>query len=191
MDARTVASALCGQRGRLAALCLLAVAIIFLGAGANALAQDEAQAMNDAPSAVESPDKANEPKTFAEWMEKAQAGDPKAQCNVGVFYVNGKSVPLNIRLGIEWLHRSADQGFSYAQYVLAEIYTSGESDVVADTPEAFFWASVSAAATDLPEKIQRKAAKLRDLNLERLSADEAQEAQQKTAAWWASHPHTP
>lgn len=127
------------------------------------------------------------PETFPEWMAKALDGDPEAQCNVGVFYVNGESIPQNFHLGVEWLGRSADQGFSYAQFVLAGLYTRGVGDLPPDTLKAYFWASLSAAATDLPEKHLRKAAKIRDANRDRLTIDELRQAQDMTRQWWEKH----
>ncbi len=179
----------CGLYAR-SGLVVLAVCVFVLsGAGTPCVAWAQ---QNTGPMAteVEQP-KDSEPETFGEWMAKAREGDPKAQCNVGIFYVNGDSVPLNVRQGVEWLRRSADQGFSYAQYVLAEIYTSGESDLDANTQEAYFWASISAAATDLPDKVLSKAAKLRDLNQDRLTQDKIRAVQDKTAAWWAAHASKP
>jgi len=176
--------------------CALMAALAALGAPEKALAADPA----DKPESVtaektgpatpaESLD--NEPKkpaTFAQWMAKAEQGDPEAQCNVGVFYVNGDSVPQNFPLGIKWLSHAADQGFSYAQYVMAGLYTRGVGDMPPDTLKAYFWASLSAAATDLPEKYLRKAAKIRDANRDRLTVEQLRQAQDMTRQWWEKHP---
>jgi len=176
------------------ALALVAVLAVS-AAGSSAWAVDLStppqtsdQAAAEAEVAAEAPAEApKKPETFAEWMALAEKGDPEAQCNVGVYYVNGASVPQNFHLGVEWLSRSADQNFSYAQYVLAGLYTRGVGDLPPDTLKAYFWASLSAAATDLPEKHLHKAAKIRDANRDRLTVEQLRQAQDMTRQWWEKH----
>lgn len=169
------------RRMGMAFVCALIATLAALGAPERALAADPAVPVE---SEAQEPKK---PATFAEWMANAEKGDPEAQCNIGVFYVNGESVPQNFHLGVEWLARSADQDFSYAQYVLAGLYTRGVGDLPPDTLRAYFWASLCAAATDLPEKYLRKAAKIRDANRDRLTIEELRKAQEMTRQWWKKH----
>src|SRR5712691_12852330 len=48
----------------------------------------------------------------------AEAGDPRAQTQLGAWYVEGKEIPKNAVEGVKWLRRAAEQGDSNAQYDL-------------------------------------------------------------------------
>jgi TPR repeat protein len=58
-------------------------------------------------------------------IEKAQAGDAKAEYQIGWSYCTGKGVPVNYREAAKWLRRSATQGFPDAQFALGYLYEHG------------------------------------------------------------------
>jgi TPR repeat protein len=62
---------------------------------------------------------------IADLVQKAQAGDPKAQFDLAGSYIAGKGVPLDRGKGIEWLRKSADRGYAGAQVTLGYLYQKG------------------------------------------------------------------
>lgn len=59
------------------------------------------------------------------WREDASAGDPAAQRNLGLLYLNGQGVPKDEAAAAEWFRRSADQGFPRAAANLADLHLRG------------------------------------------------------------------
>jgi TPR repeat protein len=121
------------------------------------------------------------PETFETALAKAQAGDAKAQCALGVAYINGTSVPQNFGQGLHWLHRSSEAGYGYARYVLADLYSRGYGGVPVSDAQAYYFASLAAASSSLPEKFREKAVKLRNASARRLSPAELTGLQAKAA----------
>jgi TPR repeat protein len=70
--------------------------------------------------------------TIADLVQKAQAGDAKAQFDLANAYNTGKGVPLDRAKAIEWLRKSADQGYAGAQVTLGRLYEKG---VLREVPE--------------------------------------------------------
>ena len=61
-----------------------------------------------------------------ECLDKAKAGDPRAQYDIGVLLFRGTLGGLrNFEKSVEWLERSADQGYANAQAALGEKYVFG------------------------------------------------------------------
>ncbi|MCW8451588.1 tetratricopeptide repeat protein [Legionella quinlivanii] len=54
--------------------------------------------------------------------------DVRAEYNLGVIYLEGKTNPVDYQKGIEWMTDAAFKGNAYAQYVLANIYEKGLVD---------------------------------------------------------------
>lgn len=121
------------------------------------------------------------PETFDALLGKAQAGDAKAQCALGVAYINGTRAPQNFGQGLHWLHRSSEAGYGYARYVLADLYSRGYGGVPVSDAQAYYYASLAAASSTLPEKFREKAVKLRNASARRLSPAELTGLQAKTA----------
>jgi hypothetical protein len=67
--------------------------------------------------------------TIADLIQKAQAGDPKAQFELANAYVGGQGVPMNPAKGMEWLRKSADQGYAGAEVTLGALYQQGFKDL--------------------------------------------------------------
>jgi TPR repeat protein len=62
--------------------------------------------------------------------QAAEAGDARAQCNLGILYDNGLDdngyvVEGNRPQAVRWLSAAAEQGLSRAQVKLAEVYADG------------------------------------------------------------------
>ena len=61
-----------------------------------------------------------------ECLDKAKAGDPRAQYDIGVLLFRGTLGGLrNFEKSVEWLQRAADQGYANAQAALGEKYVFG------------------------------------------------------------------
>lgn len=56
--------------------------------------------------------------TFEETLQKANAGDDKAQVNLGVMYAKGEGVPKDYKQAMSWYSKAADQGDAIAQFNL-------------------------------------------------------------------------
>jgi hypothetical protein len=100
---------------------------------------------------------ADDPKNdphLAELLKNAEAGDAKAQYNLGLAFYNGvKGPPVEVRPGIrrskiiltqntplatDWFRKSAAQGYSEAQFMLGKCYLAG-SGVEKNKEEAMKW----------------------------------------------------
>ena len=76
-----------------------------------------------------------EPRAKSDGVEKrllqaAEAGDARAQCNLGILYDNGLddngyAVEGNRPQAVRWLLAAAEQGLPRAQVKLAEVYADG------------------------------------------------------------------
>lgn len=142
-------------------------------------------ALAAAPSSPDAPDAApkalGSPEPFTVKLAKAQSGDPRAQCALGVAYVNGTSVPQDFRQGLHWLHRSSEAGFGYARYVLADLYSRGYGGVPVNDAQAYYFASLAAASSSLAENYRERAVKLRNASAKRLTPAEVAGLQAKAA----------
>lgn len=114
-------------------------------------------------------------------MARAENGDPKAQCDIGIAYLNGRHVAQDYRLGLHWLTKSSDAGFAYARFVLADVYNRGYAGVPVNEELAYYYASLAAASSTLPDRIRDRAVKLRDTAAKRLSAAQITGMQAKAA----------
>lgn len=121
------------------------------------------------------------PATFEEWLPLAENGDPEAQCNIGVAYLNGTKVAQDFTKGLAWLVRSSDAGFGYARYVLADVYSRGYAGVPVSDERAYYYAILAAASSSLSEKYREKAVKIRDACGKRLTPAQMTQVQASTA----------
>ncbi len=74
---------------------------------------------------------------------KAEAGDPKAQNNLGVLYANGQGVPKDYAKAAHWYRLAANQGNAFAQYDLGVLYATGQG-VPKDYGKAAHWYRLAA-----------------------------------------------
>jgi uncharacterized protein len=72
------------------------------------------------------------------WKPLAEAGDPRAQTNVGLMYSQGKGVPKDAAEAFSWYQKAAMQNYMDAEYNLALLYRDGKG-VKTDFAEAIRW----------------------------------------------------
>ncbi len=87
-------------------------------------------------------------KTFTEIKVKAEAGDVKAQCDLGVAYENGFGVREDQQEAAKWFRKAADQGNAKAQNSLAGMYHTSRG-VLQDNKEAVKWFRKAAEQGDV------------------------------------------
>ena len=76
-------------------------------------------------------------------LQKAEAGDKKAQYRLAIAYQEGRGVEKNYFEAAKWYRRSADQGFAAAQSALGFYYRHGLG-LPRDAIEAVHWYRVAA-----------------------------------------------
>ena len=76
--------------------------------------------------------------------ETAEAGDPKAQCEVAQKYALGQGVPKNMETCFRWLKKSAASGYHRALFMLGGCTIQGEGGMKKDPTAG--WALVLKAA---------------------------------------------
>ncbi|NGZ95462.1 MAG: hypothetical protein CV089_04890 [Nitrospira sp. WS110] len=74
----------------------------------------------------------------SELLKRAEAGNPDAQNQLGVFYSEGRGVPQNYLEAKDWFKKAADQGHSDAQVNLGTLYSLGQGATFSDQM-ALFW----------------------------------------------------
>jgi TPR repeat protein len=84
------------------------------------------------------------PEAFALFKRAAEQGDARAQFEAGSMYAVGRGVEKNCDLAMNWLSKSANQNFSYAQGALASVYFNGDSCAPKDYAKAKMWAQKAA-----------------------------------------------
>ncbi len=79
-----------------------------------------------------------------EWRTLADAGDPIAQYNLGLLYLDGHGVPQSTAEAASWFRRAAEQDYTEAQHNLGAMYGSGQG-VKRDYVQAYKWLNICAA----------------------------------------------
>lgn len=74
----------------------------------------------------------------SEILKRAEAGNPDAQNQLGVFYSEGRGVPQNYHEAKDWFKKAADQGHADAQVNLGTLYSLGQGATFSDQM-ALFW----------------------------------------------------
>jgi TPR repeat protein len=77
-------------------------------------------------------------KKFEEIKAKAEKGDAKAQCSLGVCYHDGDGVTKDTVEAVKWYQKAAEQGLAPAQTNLGVCYQDGVG-VTRDALEAVKW----------------------------------------------------
>ncbi|NQW45593.1 MAG: sel1 repeat family protein [Deltaproteobacteria bacterium] len=83
-----------------------------------------------------------------ELLSKANAGDVKAQVQVGIAYYEGLKIERNNKKAVEWFMKSAEQKSSVGEALLAMCYKQGDG-VTQDFKKAFELFQKSAKKGDL------------------------------------------
>ena len=75
------------------------------------------------------------------WLQRAVAeGDqPDALAVLGETYLNGEGVDKDVKLGIEYFEKAADQGHATAQFELGMMYKEGHEGLVQDVETGLKW----------------------------------------------------
>ncbi|HUO23629.1 MAG TPA: peptidoglycan-binding protein [Caulobacteraceae bacterium] len=82
------------------------------------------------------------------WTQRAaDAGDPKAMHNLGLYYFHGDGGTKNVGLAASWFRRAADLGLVDSQYNLAQLYEEGLG-VGQNPAEAYKWFLIAAKSGD-------------------------------------------
>ena len=115
---------------------------------------------------------------FREWKPAAEAGNPAAQFNVGLMYLDGTGTVQSYQDAVLWFRRSADQGYAKAQKNLGALYAVG-TGVRRDYPTAYFWFNLCASTGDSTCTEQR------NLIAPKLKGKALAEAQRRAADWKA------
>src|SRR3984885_2343405 len=80
----------------------------------------------------------------AAWRPLANQGNPVAQNNLGIMYLDGKGVPQDTSEAVRYLSLSAGAGSSLGQNNLGGLYRDGKG-VPRDYGKAALWFAASAA----------------------------------------------
>jgi len=76
---------------------------------------------------------------FAIFQQLAEQGDAVSQCNLGICYLNNRSVNKNYGKAIKWFRKAADQKHAGAMYILGCIYSEGKYGIKKDPVQAVEW----------------------------------------------------
>jgi TPR repeat protein len=93
---------------------------------------------------------------YSFFLQAAEAGDPAAQYTVSMEYFRGKHLAKNPTKALEWLKRSAENGYAPAYRVLGGIYANGSYGIARDNVRAGKWLALAkdqnkATALDVAE----------------------------------------
>ena len=95
------------------------------------------------------------------------------------------SVQPQPRANSDSVREKAEAGDADAQYILGEMYATGQG-VPQDYVQAYFWSSL--AASRASGDASRQAMDIRDQAAKRLTPEKLKEAQRMTREWEKSHP---
>jgi hypothetical protein len=91
-----------------------------------------------------------------DYQRLARDGDARSQYQLGLLYLYGQGVDRSPERGIDWLKRSAQNGYYLAAAELGQIYGSGRG-VAMDSDEAARWIKLStrlATAADAEQECE-------------------------------------
>src|SRR5580692_10959976 len=113
--------------------------------------------------------------------DRAAAGDPEAQFNLGKNYEAGRSgLKKDYAEAANWYRKSAEQGNVYAQASLGILYHSGKG-LPHDDVQAEMWFTIS--ADHAPQNDRDPIVEMRDSVAAHLSAQQLAEARRLAHAW--------
>jgi hypothetical protein len=114
---------------------------------------------------------------FKEWLPLAEAGDPRAQNNIGYLYRKGFGVPLDEVAAAEWYRRAAEQGHVAAMANLGYMYDEGRG-VVRDYVQSYNWFLLAVQNGD-EEAVEH----LKILEEDFMTLEQVAEAKRLAAKW--------
>ena len=77
--------------------------------------------------------------SFTLALEKAEAGDAKAQYDVARFYQTGKGIAPDHAKAVEWLVKAAEQGLMEAETSLGSAYDLGMGVPISNQKAVYWW----------------------------------------------------
>jgi TPR repeat protein len=83
------------------------------------------------------------PKSIELFVKAAEAGNVKAQYNLGKSYRDGVGVEKNVAEAVKWYRRAAEQGYDKAQDSLGRRYEKGDG-VELDLVQSLYWTTLAA-----------------------------------------------
>jgi uncharacterized protein len=101
-------------------------------------------ALADFQAGVDAYQKADYVTAAKEWRPLAEQGDPIAQFNFGLLYLDGHGVPQSDAEAANWFRRAAEQDYVPAQHNLGAMYGKG-AGVKRDYVQAYKWLNICAA----------------------------------------------
>lgn len=107
-------------------------------------------------------------RALIEFKPLADKGDPIAQTNLGIIYVEGYGVTKNYKMAVKWFEKASAQRFAFAQTLLGSMYENGYG-VSKSLIRAYMWMDIAASFSDTNGKV------LRDLIVLRLSSYEIEQ----------------
>jgi len=128
---------------------------------------------------------ANKDQQLAESLRKtAEQGDAVSQYNLALLYYNGKGVPKDLTLAIQWMTKSAEQKYGEAQLNLSIMYDGGEG-VPPDRAIGYQWMLLAAA------HLMHDAPFMLDRLHQELSLEQRTKGIQLAQDWLTKHGSTP
>jgi TPR repeat protein len=111
----------------------------------------------------------------------AEKGYAFAQFNLGVLYDQGKGVPQDNALAMQWYRKAAEQGLPQAQVNLAIMYEEGQG-VPPDYAQAYFWYALADGQGDSQAPQAKK-----DI-ARKMTPAQVEEAERRVGEFKAKHP---
>lgn len=90
--------------------------------------------------------------SYCLWSPLAEAGDPKAQFNIGWMYHNGYGLAISDELALKWWLSASEQGHVESLFALSELYLEGFS--VSKSPDIAMGWVIEAAIKGHPNAIE-------------------------------------
>jgi len=115
-----------------------------------------------------------------ELQAAAEGGHARAQYALGSMYNEGKGVPSDRALAVEWWQKAALQNHAQAQFALGVGYSSG-SGVAKDNVTAHMWFSLAAAQG------KKNAQRLLKVIVRQITPVEIAEAERRAEDWRAAN----
>ncbi|MDA0231487.1 MAG: tetratricopeptide repeat protein [Proteobacteria bacterium] len=114
-----------------------------------------------------------------EMQAAAEGGHARAQYALGSMHNEGKGVPPDRALAVDWWQKAAMQNHAQAQFALGVAYSSG-SGVTKDNIAAHMWFSLAAAQG------KKNAERLLKVIVRQMTPEDIAEAERRAEEWRAA-----
>lgn len=96
----------------------------------------------DVRKGMEAYNKSDYATAYREFMESAEAGDPRAKLSIAMMHIRGQGVKIDLNVAIRWLREAAGQGDGDARMVLGDLY-SHDVPSIQDYVKSYVWLSLA------------------------------------------------